>query len=890
MGHSRSSHIPGTARDARAFVHSLVRESALARPDAVALTDGAGSRVTYRELLERWERLATALREWGVGPEVPVAVRLERSPDLVVAMLAILEAGGVYAPIDDSCPAGRFAAIVEDLGAPVLVTDRETPTEVRRLVGRIVHPRDLPDQAAPRALVTPPALHPDNLAYAMSTSGSTGRPKGVGMTHRGLNRLIRWQAADGPAGLATVSFTSTGFDVTFQEVLGTLATGGRLCLLSEESRRDPEQLLAVLEKEGIERVFLPYVALGQLALAARRTGRVPGSLKHVVTAGEHLVITDAIAEFFDALPHCRLDNHYGPTETHLVTSLTLDEDRGAWPRTPPIGREVDEADVHLLGPGLTPVAPGEPGEIHVGGAALARGYLNAPALTADRFLPDPFSPGPGARMYRTGDLARLDGDGLLHFLGRADDQMKVRGYRVEPAEVELALSRCPGVREAAVGQRTLADGIRVLAAYVVAEEGVRPSVSRLSAALKQSLPGYMVPARYAFIDAMPLSPTGKADRRKLAEVPLPGPADRGVTEPDCATLADAVAAVWQRVLGHDEFEHDEDFFDVGGDSLLAAWVVTELSQLAGREIELSVILRNTTVEELAAFLAAGPATSPTRRPASELITLKPGSAGNVLYLFHPLGGELLTYRELARRMESPVRVLGVRWAAGPAEPGHEPSLEEMARAHHEQLRAVQSEGPYLLAGWSFGGVLALEVGRLLRESGQEVAFLGLIDANPVLDPLSGLPPVETSYLTLLGQVLEEVDRRAADGEDSVDIAEFSSDRDWVGLMGGAPAAGVKAAHLRRSLAMARQSMGALVTYTARRYEGDTDLFQAGATGPGLRAQLEAGLRGVVDGSVRVHEVPGDHTGILASPHVTVLAEAIDAVLENIGKGNDSDGS
>lgn len=887
MEQSSSSHMPSAAWDASAFAHSLVRESALARPDAVALTDGAGSRVTYRELLERWERLATALREWGVGPEIPVVVRLERTPDLVVAMLAILEAGGVHAPIDDSCPAGRFAAIVEDLGAPVLITDRETPREVSRRIGRIVHPRDLAGQAPTGA---PAALHPDNLAYVMSTSGSTGWPKGVAMTHRGLNRLIRWQAADGPAGLATVSFTSTGFDVTFQEMLGTLGTGGRLCLVTEEVRRDPEQLLAVLEKEGIERVFLPYVALGQLALTARRTGQVPSSLRQVVTAGEQLVITDAIAEFFDALPHCRLDNHYGPTETHLVTSLTLDEDSRTWPRTPPIGRNVDGAHVHLLGPDLTPVAPGEPGEIHVGGAALARGYLDAPAPTADRFLPDPFSPEPGARMYGTGDLARLDGDGLLHFLGRTDDQLKVRGYRIEPAEVELALSRCPGVREAAVGVCTLADGIRALVAYVVAEEGAAPSVSRLSASLRQSLPGYMVPARFAFIDAMPLSSTGKADRRKLAEVPLPESADPGETTPDGDTVADAVAAVWRRVLGHDEFERDEDFFDVGGDSLLAAWVVTELSQLAGREIELSVLLRNTTVEELAEFLAAEPATSPTRRPTSELITLKPGSAGNVLYLFHPLGGELLTYRELARRMESPVRVLGVRWAAEPAGPGHEPSLAEMARTHHEQLRAVQPQGPYLLAGWSFGGVLAFEVARLLRESGQEMAFLGLIDANPVLDPLSGLPLAETPYRALLGQVLEEVDRRAADGEDSVDIAEFSSDRDWVGLMGGAPAAGVKATHLRRSLAMARQSMGALAAYTPRPYTGGADLFQAGATGPGTRAQLEAGLRGVVGGTVRVHEVPGDHTGILASPHVTVLAEAIDAVLENIGKGNDSNGS
>jgi thioesterase domain-containing protein len=258
--------------------------------------------------------------------------------------------------------------------------------------------------------------------------------------------------------------------------------------------------------------------------------------------------------------------------------------------------------------------------------------------------------------------------------------------------------------------------------------------------------------------------------------------------------------------------------------------------------------------------------------------LRTGPAGRVLCLFHALGGEVFSYREVARRITSPVRVLGVRWAGAP---DADLPLTEVARIHREQLQAVQPMGPYLLAGWSFGGVLAFEVAQQLRAAGERVEFLGLLDANPVRDPITGLPPDQTRYLALLTDVLAELDRRGLDGADPVGVAEFATDEVWTVLMGGAPAAGMRVAHLRRNLEIACQSMRGVRSYVPRGYPGDVDLFQANASPARLRADLTAALRGVTDGELRVHSVPGDHNSMLARPQVTVLAEAVDVALDNI---------
>jgi amino acid adenylation domain-containing protein len=849
----------------------LVRRQVQARPGRDAIVEIAGDRRTtvgYAELGRRADELAARLRRLPVGPGEPVAVLVGSSTDTVVAMLAVLSAGGAYCPIDRGAPDLRIAAIVAALRARTAVVD--APNAGRLPPG--VQALDIAASAAdPGTASGPVGPDPAATAYVLHTSGSTGTPKGVAMGRSGLARLIAWQAADGPPGLRTLQFTATSFDVVFQEVLSTLATGGCLVTVPDEARRDPATLLEIIDREGVERLFLPYVALQMLADAARRRGTVPGSLRHVVTAGERLVVTPAIRELFAALPGCRLDNHYGPTEAHLVTSHTLPDDPAAWPVAPPVGAPVDGVACWLLDQRLQPVPDGTTGELYVAGSGLARGYLHEHARTAERFVAHPFG-APGERLYRTGDLVRRAADGTHEFVGRADGQLKVRGFRVEPAEVEHALLEHPQVVAAAVGLRELADGIPALVAYLQTD-GV-PTHREIVDHVRDVLPPYMIPARTVLLDTLPRTASGKVDAAALAATELPDSGVEPATPDGAATdLPAVISTVWARVLGHDEFTHDDDFFDVGGDSLLATWVVAELSQALGQPVELSLLLEYSTVEDLAVALA-GAAGTVEMAPASpsQITTLRPGPSGRVLYLMHPLGGELIGYRELARASRAPLRLLGVGWSG--TAPAVGTPLPDIAAVHVDQIRTVQPDGPYLLAGWSFGGVLAYEVAQQLVAGGADLAFLGLIDANPVLDPITGLPLGETAFLGLLDAVAARLDDPAGP-----ELAELTTSQTWVQLMGAPMSGAASPAYLRGVVATARACMRAAMDYRPRPYPARVHLYQATAAGAEHQERLGRALTDLVGGSVAATPVPGDHWGLMRAGAVDRLAELLDAALE-----------
>lgn len=857
-----------------ASVLDLIRAQARAdgeRDALVDLLDPAAAPLSYTGLIGRVDALAHRLRGCGVGPEQPVAVLLDRSADTIVAMLAVLAAGGAYSPLDVTAPDARTATTVRRLGARVALADQ---ANAGRLPTGLVVVR--PDEVAPQEPFTavPPAL--DTLAYVLHTSGSTGVPKGVAMTHRGLSRLIRRQLADGEPGLRTLQFTATSFDVTFQEVLSTLASGGCLVVASEEVRRDPAALLDTIVGQRIQRLFLPYVALQLMAVTARRLSVMPESLRHVVTAGERLIITPAIRDLFAAIPHCRLDNHYGPTEAHLVTSLTLPADPAAWPAVPAIGTPVDEVSCWVLDDRLRAVPDGEVGELYVGGTGLARGYQHDPARTAERFVASPFVP--GERLYRTGDLAWVHGDGNHEFVGRADSQLKVRGFRVEPAEVEDALLRHPRVEGAAVGLREVADGVSVLVGYLQTDGTL--SHRELTEHVRGLLPAYMVPSRYVNVATMPRTTTGKVDGRALSELELPAPPGPAEDEPAPAapSLAEVVTAIWARVLGHDEFAGDDDFFEVGGDSLLATWVVAELEQALHRPVELSLFLDYSTVDDLAGALGSVAPALRSRRRSSQIVTLRPGPSNRSLYLVHPLGGELLGYRELAQASAAPFRLLGIGWTGEPPAFGSE--LGEIARTHVEQLRTIEPDGPYRLAGWSFGGVLAYEMAQLLIADGSTVDFLGLFDANPVIDPLTGLPMARTPFLGLLDTVVARLDDPAAT---DADLFELTSTETWVQLMGAPIAAGASSAYLRTVLDTARACMNAAMEYRPRPYPGPVHLFQAAGAGPARQSELVTAMRELCTGPLTVIPIDGDHWTFIRGEHVTETAAKLDAALERVGE-------
>ena len=848
--------------------HHLVSEQAALNPSKTAIIEIDGRTVSYGELREKIQAFAFRLQTLGITSEDIVAVWLQCSTELLIAMLGILEAGAVYAPIDPNTPHERVRELIAKMDTRALISNRSEA--VACAADRPVLTPDSSDLGSVH-LFHPCEIQPDQLAYIIHTSGSTGVPKGVAMSHRGLARLIDWQINSGSPGLRTLMFTPVAFDVTFQEVFSTLGSGGTLVLVDDRVRRDPERLLSVLDSFSIQRLFLPYSALQKLAVAAKSTGRVPKSLKHVITAGERLIITQPIADMFQAMTNVRFDNHYGPTETHLVSSWTLGEDVTKWPDLPPIGTVVGGVKAYVLDKNLQPLPKNEPGELFVGGEGVARGYWADPGRTKERFLPDPYSEQPGSIMYRTGDIVRQRCDGVIEFEGRSDEQLKIRGFRVEPAGVEFALCTHPHILEAVVVYRSIANDISALVAYLVTD-GSEVEHRALAEYLGTKLPDYMVPARFVYVQKLPLTHNGKIDRQALVRREMP----KCSALSNSASLLELVRSVWQRVLGHDQFALDEDFFDVGGDSMLATWVVTELGLALGREVSLSLFLDAGTVEASAAALEELKIDSVPSSKFGELVTLKAGPANQTLILVHPLGGELLVYRDLAKAITARLRVLGLRLNTQSDIAYESMSLEALATLHLEQLVAVQSVGPYRLAGWSFGGVLAYEIAQQLKARGAEVTFLGLIDANPVLNPINGLPTRDSTLSNELDRVLENnIDSRNANAR-----AELLDNSQIHSLLGSVIPEGVTTKHLHKYLTLTRACINAAKNYRPLPYEGAIDVFHAGASSAQLQAALVSELRNLAQGALRIHEVPGDHFSILRDPFVHETASRFNGALEN----------
>ncbi|HSE18132.1 MAG TPA: amino acid adenylation domain-containing protein [Pyrinomonadaceae bacterium] len=575
-------------------VHELFAQQAEHRPDEVAVLFEE-TQLNYRELNERANQLAHRLRTLGVGPEQVVGVMLERSPETIVAILAVLKAGGAYMPLDPSYPPDRLQFMIEDAKpAAILTAEGLSATDYT----------DQGHGSDPRLIRRLDPRHP---CYVIYTSGSTGRPKAVVMPHRGAVNLIKYQMqSTGPERrLRTLQFASLSFDVSFQEIFPTLCAGGSLVLLREDARRDAGELLRVITEQRVERLFLPFVALQHLAEEADRQKSVPTSLRQVITAGEQLKITPHVARFFQRLDGCTLDNHYGPTEAHLVTRWRLEGDAGSWPKLPPIGKPITNAQVYVLDDALEPVPAGVRGELYIGGAQLARGYLNRPDQTAERFIPHPFSHDEGARLYRTGDLVRYLANGVLEYFGRRDLQVKVRGFRVEVGEIEAVLKQHRLVEQAVVTVRDDDAGRKRLVAYIVAAQtSAPPPREELRRHLKDKLPEYMIPSLFLLLDTLPLTGSGKVDRRAL---PAPDAERAALAEVFLAPrsgVEEMLAAIWSDVLGVRAGVNDN-FFELGGHSLLATQVMSRVREAFGIEIALRSLFEQPTIGELAETIDAG---------------------------------------------------------------------------------------------------------------------------------------------------------------------------------------------------------------------------------------------------------------------------------------------
>jgi amino acid adenylation domain-containing protein len=599
------------------LLHRWIERQAALTPDATAVV-GESESLTYRELDARANRLARRLRRLGVRVDEPVAICAERSPALVVGLLAILKAGGAYLPLDPSYPSERLAFMIEDglggLAKPVLLAQVDLlAASVAGAGARLI---DLDAAAGPAGDADAAPLDggagADNLAYVIYTSGSTGRPKGVMSTHRGIVNRIAWgQQAYGltPAD-RVLQKTPVSFDVSVWELFWPLVVGARLVLARPGGHRDPAYLMRRIEEQEVTTLhFVPSML--QVFLAQPGLGRCR-SVRRVMASGEALP-AELAARFHELLggapgparpaETAELHNLYGPTEASVeVTAHRTLPDPAR--RTVPIGRPIANLGLWLLDPELQPVPLGVPGELYIGGTGLARGYLRRPGLTAERFVPHPLGR-PGERLYRTGDLARFSADGEIEFLGRTDDQVKLRGFRIEPGEIEAALAGHPAVREAAVVTREEGPGEVRLVAYVVpAGPGPRPEAGELRDALRRVLPEHMVPADFALVDALPLTPSGKVDRGALrARLPADELAPAAEPGGDLDTeIEELVAGIWQDLLRRGSIGRDDNLFDVGAHSILAIEFTSRAYDALGLEIPLRLLFESPTVRRLGAAI------------------------------------------------------------------------------------------------------------------------------------------------------------------------------------------------------------------------------------------------------------------------------------------------
>ncbi|MFG1871602.1 non-ribosomal peptide synthetase/MFS transporter [Micromonospora arborensis] len=758
-------------------LHAPIEERAAHTPDAVALRF-AGRSVTYAELNAAANRVAHRLRACGVGPETLVGVCAERSVELVAGLLGVLKAGGAYLPLDPEYPADRLAFMVTDAAAPVVLVQAHLRDVLPTTDATVLA---LDDEAVwadqPTSDPTPTA-GPAHLAYVIYTSGSTGRPKGVPNTHRGIVNRLDWMQRTYRLGAddAVLQKTPASFDVSVWEFFWPLREGARLVLAEPGGHKDAGYLRDLLVSE---RVTTAHFVPSMLTVFLAEDGvEAATALRRVICSGEELPLA-AARDFTARLPGSGLHNLYGPTEAAIdVSAWACDPALLAELSSVPIGAPISNLRLHVLDARGNPCPVGVAGELHIGGVGLARGYHRRPALTAERFVPDPFSGEPGARLYRTGDLARWQvapGDptgGVLEFLGRIDHQVKLRGLRIELGEIESALRAQPGVTEAVVLVREDTPGDKRLTGYLVGAA----EHDAVKAALKETLPEYMVPAAFVTLDALPLTPNGKLDRKALPAPVVTRAASVALVEPRDDTER-LLAGIWSEVLGVATIGIDDDFFDLGGHSMLATQVVARIrkAEHGGRPVGVMDLFQQRTIRDLATFMSGGGGDGP-RRLLYELT--KPISPAQrvITYVCVPYGGgSAIVYQPLADALPAGHAL----WSL--AIPGHDVGLTEDALPFDELTTRVAEEiierveGPLALYGHcGVGSAIVAEVARKVEATGRELTALYIGAMFPFARPKGLFAAVRTkleklrsnkhyaSWLKSMGVDTDELEPEQAD--------------------------------------------------------------------------------------------------------------------------------
>ncbi|HZR17083.1 MAG TPA: amino acid adenylation domain-containing protein, partial [Verrucomicrobiae bacterium] len=863
-------------------IHELFEAQAVRTPEAAAVLWG-NHRMSYGELNSRANQLARFLRQFDIKPDVPVGLCLARSPEMLVGMLGILKAGGAYVPLDANYPRERLTFMLQDCGAPVVLTQQ-------RLLGRVPSDgakiicldADWELIAREQRENTASLANARNLAYVMYTSGSTGRPKGVAVPHRAVNRLvinndfIQLDPTDRIAQVSNISFDAATF-----EIWGALLNGAQLVGITRDVALSPKDFAAELREQGITAMFLTAALFNQVASES------PGAfqtLRTVIAGGEALDPKWVRSVLKDRPPQ-RLLNGYGPTENTTFTCCHTISDLPEASFNVPIGKPISNTTAYILDRHLNPVPIGIPGELYTGGDGLARGYWRRPELTAEKFVPNPFDPDRSSWLYKTGDRARFLPDGAIEFLGRIDDQVKIRGFRIELGEIETLLGKHPGVRECVVTVYGNTATEKRLVAYVAAASEPAPNASELRSFLANQLPDYMVPSAFVRIDSMPLTPNGKVDRKAL-----PAP-DQGRPKLDRQYLAprneteSQLVNIWERVLGVRPIGIQDKFFELGGHSMLAVRVIAEIEKVFGRKLRLATIFQAPTIERLAGVLreevketAVGNGTS--------LVEIQTAGSRPPFFLVHGAGGGMFWgYVNLARCLGTDQPVYGFK---SRGLDGHEefPTIQGLAAHYLTDMRKFQPRGPYFLGGYCFGGNVAYEMACQLSDQGEKVALLALLNCAPPHSSYSRIPWTPRWWLRFARNLLywanyfgrwSPTQRReffrwklkllkkrlrrmpAPNGElskvepgDLVDLSSYTEEQKKVWET-----------HIR-----------ALMQFRPRPYAGSVHLFRSPGHPLWCSFEEDYGWGEMAKGGVHLRTVSGAHEKILEEPWVKSLADQL----------------